>query len=392
MTHDLAPRPGVGAFFVGDECLIFSEPAQSAFTVNHTAGVIWALAEEGLTFDGIVEQLGSVFAVPEDQARGYVTAATAEFRAKDLLNDSAYVEPLISAALDVTALQIRPSSLFQAETTYRLGGSDLHFRFSTPEQAAIIHQILSHLHVGSHGADPVLIDVFSAQNSEIEIYVDGVRAAACCDLSELAPIVKGIVWAEAVNRSEFLFGFHAGAVATESGALLLPGQAGSGKSTLTALLVAAGFDYFSDEMAVLEEGTFRVRPLPLALCVKDTGIAALAPTFPILKTLPIHNRGDGKRVVYMPPPRAAEISMSAARQIKAIVFPTYIEGSPLRLTQLETAETVRRLLTECLVAGKHLELAHIAQLIEWVESVERHALQFGSAPEAIAALQRLMRD
>jgi hypothetical protein len=126
--------------------------------------------------------------------------------------------------------------------------------------------------------------------------------------------------------------------------------------------------------------------------VKDTGLAALAPTFPILTTLPIHNRGDGKRVLYMPPPRAAEISMSAAREVKAIVFPTYIEGSALRLTPLDTAETVRRLLTECLVAGKHLELAHIAQLIDWVESVDHHALEFGAAPEAIAALQVLMAE
>lgn len=42
--------------------------------------------------------------------------------------------------------------------------------------------------------------------------------------------------------------------------ILIPGHAESGKSTLTAGLVRAGFDYLSDELAVLDPASGRVEP------------------------------------------------------------------------------------------------------------------------------------
>ncbi len=106
---------------------------------------------------------------------------------------------------------------------------------------------------------------------------------------------------------------HAGVVAGPAGAILLPAPPGSGKSTLTAGLVAAGLDYFSDEVALLAEDDLAVMPFPLAMCVKDTGIDALAALFPAITALPMHTRMDGKRVVYMPPP-AARVPASDTRR------------------------------------------------------------------------------
>ena len=41
---------------------------------------------------------------------------------------------------------------------------------------------------------------------------------------------------------------------------LLPAAAGSGKSSLTAALVHSGLGYYSDEVALIEPGTFLVCP------------------------------------------------------------------------------------------------------------------------------------
>ena len=45
---------------------------------------------------------------------------------------------------------------------------------------------------------------------------------------------------------------HAGCVAVDGQAVVLPGRSMSGKSSLTAALVRAGADYYSDEYAVLD--------------------------------------------------------------------------------------------------------------------------------------------
>jgi len=59
---------------------------------------------------------------------------------------------------------------------------------------------------------------------------------------------------------------HAGVVARDGRALLLPGRSFTGKSGLTAALLAAGADYGSDEYAVLDaNGLVRAYPRPMSL-------------------------------------------------------------------------------------------------------------------------------
>ena len=55
------------------------------------------------------------------------------------------------------------------------------------------------------------------------------------------------------HHSENLVFVHAGVVAYQGRAILLPGRSFAGKSTLVVALVEAGADYYSDEFAMLDE-------------------------------------------------------------------------------------------------------------------------------------------
>lgn len=63
---------------------------------------------------------------------------------------------------------------------------------------------------------------------------------------------------------------HAGVVAREGWALVIPGASFSGKTTLVAALVAAGLEYFSDEFAVLDSDGL-VHPYPKPLSMREPG-------------------------------------------------------------------------------------------------------------------------
>ncbi len=62
---------------------------------------------------------------------------------------------------------------------------------------------------------------------------------------------------------------HAGVVAREGRALVIPGESFSGKTTLVRALVEQGATYYSDEYAVLDDKG-RVHPYPRRLSIRET--------------------------------------------------------------------------------------------------------------------------
>lgn len=67
---------------------------------------------------------------------------------------------------------------------------------------------------------------------------------------------------------------HAGVVAVDGGALLLPGRTGSGKSRLVEAMLRLGATYLSDELAVLDRRG-RVHPFARPLCLRTSSVASL---------------------------------------------------------------------------------------------------------------------
>jgi hypothetical protein len=70
--------------------------------------------------------------------------------------------------------------------------------------------------------------------------------------------------------------FHAGAVARDEKAMLLPGSSRSGKTTLTAALLQRGFELLSDEVGALDHETGRLTPYPRALSIRNDSFPLLS--------------------------------------------------------------------------------------------------------------------
>src|SRR4051794_27315009 len=131
----------------------------------------------------------------------------------------------------------------------------------------------------------------------------------------------------ALKAYPFFLNIHAGVVGSGESCILLPAPQGSGKSTLTAALVHAGFEYLSDEVALLSDD-LAVRSFPQAICLKESGIPAVASFYPEARSLRLHLRGDGKRVAYLPP-SPDRLPKVGLRSVRAVVFPRYEAGAAL---------------------------------------------------------------
>jgi hypothetical protein len=107
------------------------------------------------------------------------------------------------------------------------------------------------------GARPAVVFKFCSMRSStgLLLYVvaeNGKAVFAAADVREAVQVLESRMHLQVAARSENYVFVHAGVVAWEGRALMLPGASHSGKSTLVAALVAAGATYYSDEYAAID--------------------------------------------------------------------------------------------------------------------------------------------
>jgi hypothetical protein len=86
--------------------------------------------------------------------------------------------------------------------------------------------------------------------------------------SEFLYTIEKEITLEAQRQRPSLYFIHAAALEFEKKVMLLVGEPGAGKSTLTWALLHHGFRYLSDELAPIDLDTFSVYPYPHAICLK----------------------------------------------------------------------------------------------------------------------------
>ena len=384
---------GMHLFFIDDQSALFSETQQEIHILNTSATVIWCHMEDGKSTTEIVSELVQTFEINPVEAEHFVATALDDWRQKGFLvgegvstNTKASTPP--ETPLDLNLPEWTDGS-FVAERSYRLLSSRLRLRFTSLEQEAVVHPILAHLEWATDvTATETLIDIIAGPQN-IVLYRDKEPVWSCEKIDELAPVAKGLVWNSAILDHSFFLDIHAGVVCDGDKCILFPAPPGSGKSTLTAALVSAGFQFFSDEVALLEEDTFNVFPVPLAFCFKDTGIEAALQFFPQVKNLPFHNRGDGKRVCYMPPPPHALPTSTDPKPVKAVIFPQYRPAASTTLDHMSSADALKLLMDECLLVDKRLDRHKVANLIGWIGKVDCYRLEFSDTEQAISQIKSL---
>jgi hypothetical protein len=158
---------------------------------------------------------------------------------------------------------------------------------------------------------------------------------------------------------------HAGAVAIDGRALLVPGASFAGKTTLVAALVREGAAYLSDEFAVLDESG-QVHPYPRPLSLRPGG-----PQF----GGPVEAPGD---------------QQAGPRPVGAIVVTSYEAGGRFEPRRISAGSGALALLANAVPArerpGETLRAARAAASRAVVLEGSR-----GEADEAAGALVELAR-
>lgn len=135
---------------------------------------------------------------------------------------------------------------------------------------------------------------------------------------------------------------HAGVVARNDRALILPAAPGAGKTTLTCALHLAGWRFLSDEFGVIDMETGELLPMVRPAPLKNRSIeligsrpgVVLGPVFP--KT----RKGD---VAHFVPDRESFLARHQRAQPALVVFPRFQTGAVLRCAPIPRAQAAMRI-------------------------------------------------
>ncbi len=396
------PAAGTHAFLLDGRALLFSEPRQELHGLNEAGALLWRLLEEGREEAALRRALAERLGLGAGEAATLLQETLAGWAAKGLLASPGEAVPAAGPPspepppADPPLAEPLPPAAPAVTHRYRLLGTIFEVGFARAGWAGLVHPALAHLAAPAASEGGALrLDIVPEPGGGIRLLRNGEACGTCADPEGLAPLVKGEIWAQAVNRQDgVLLGLHAGVVAQGGGALLLPGASGSGKSTLTALLVAAGFTYFSDEIALLRDGDLQVIPVPLPLCVKQGGVEPLLAGFPALAEARFHWRADGKRVTYLPPPPSSLPPPGRACPVRAVVFPRYApgKGEAASCERLAALAALERLLAECLRVGGRLDVARIGALVRWIGATPCFALRYAHSTQGLDGIRRILAE
>lgn len=285
LESQLASAPGVRRLRVGERSVLFCERRQQLFELNATADTIWRSLAAGHAPSMVVHEVRALGASPAE-ALSFVIASARSWLAAGLL-----------APAEVAA---RCGQTPDAEIHLRLSELTCTLALHGPahdplwrELELVFTQFLTARSEGSAHISLV------CEAGHVFLFFAG-APLGLFTIDQLIPEVKAIL-TEAISRSlsDGWFLLHAALLRCGHRGLLISGAPGAGKTTLALALAARGLGYGSDDIVTVSPAG-HLRGIPFSPAVKSGGWELAAAHAPQVLGLPIHRRGDGQQVRYVP--------------------------------------------------------------------------------------------
>lgn len=182
---------------------------------------------------------------------------------------------------------------------------------------------------------------------------------------------------------------HAAVIARDDGrAAILPAPPGSGKTTLCAGLVAAGWRLLSDELCLvsLEDGSLTPCPRPFNL--KNRSIDVLRARLPdAVLGPPVTDTSKGL-VRHMAPPVDSVLRAGEPARPAWVIFPTWRDGAAAAMEPLGRADAFLRLAGNCFNYNI-LGLTGFEALGRLTDAATPFAFTYSDLDDAVAAFDAL---
>jgi len=350
----IRPAPDTSFALMDGRPVLFSEKNQKLYELDQAGAYIWCKLLEreaiGAIFDGLA---GS--GIERSEARQFVRRALHQWL--DL--------SLVDVDWDLSAD-------FTLQT--RLGGHLILIQASSKQLLERVAPLFCDAGRGT-GQRDVLIEIM-AFDDQILFRVNKTWIRRC-DIDGVAPAIRAYLTERVIRQGQPNFALHAASLVSNRKGLLLCGEPGAGKSTLTLHLTDAGFQYGGDDI-VLVAPDGRAEGISFTPTVKPGSRELISRLRSDLDDAAVHRRPDGVRVQYLPVAHVHNGSFS----IERIIFLNRVEGAPAALTALGQIESMGRVIDGSFASNGKLSRPAFVALKQTLERAKSFELTYSDAVQA----------
>jgi len=179
---------------------------------------------------------------------------------------------------------------------------------------------------------------------QVQFYLNGITPFTPLPYTQALPLLEwGLNWCVTNHCHEYLI-IHAAVVEKNGFALIMPGQPGSGKSTLCAALVeVGGWRLLSDELTIVQLDGEKIQPNPRPTSLKNQSIDVVKSFTSVKRFTPtVHDTLKGS-VAHLKPLTVSISQFNEPAVPALIVYPKYEHGVESCLTELSRGESFIRM-------------------------------------------------
>lgn len=191
------------------------------------------------------------------------------------------------------------------------------------------------------------------------------------------------------NEADWMATFHASTVCNDKEAIMIIGDSGNGKSTLSAVLMAHGIDVLADDFTPLLAEDGEVYRFPSGISVKKGAFNTLELLFSDFNEFPLY-KSNSKDVTlkYIPPLESFDQAKSHFPCNK-IVYVKYATDAPSEMKEVATENILETLIAESWISP----LASNAVLfLKWLKGLQCFELNYSDNAVAVSQFERLFNS
>ena len=197
----------------------------------------------------------------------------------------------------------------------------------------------------------------------------------------------GLNWCISNRMHQYLI-IHAAMLERHGRGVILVGEPGAGKSTLSAALMQEDWRLLSDEITVINADC-RLQPVPRPVSLKNTSIDMIRQRYPqAILTDTAHNTSKGSVAHLKPSPVSLQQADEAVTPA-LILFPIYKAGTALRIDPVTRGDSLIRMV-EGAFNYHLLGEEGFERLADTIEACACHELEYADLDELVPALNRLV--